>query len=557
MKRIVTLDVIRGSCIIVMVAVHVFAAIFDKSWVGTDEMSSKTLLDILFLLFVAYLGGMTGLFLMVSTIAHTITIREQLKEGRNLTEVMVRQLISGIMLLVFAFLVESTIGYHGFMGRMANYDPFGTQDFVSVLSNNLERIYYRGFHFMTLHTIAWSIIINTFVQWCLYKRSGISKLRRDTRIYVVLIVAVILLTPFAWKFAGMVVHGYPFETYPGSDRMVQYPLEGTSSPLDLLVLFFLGPLAGQTEPLFPFLFIAFIGAIIGMHLSRDRLPQDLCKKGISMGAYLILVGFFGLQLMWYLGLDSWTNLSRNAFSIQLLGAWMPMMLLTLGGQLVIVFLMLRLVEFRGITKGFAKWTKMIRMFGAVSLTIYTFHYLDALPRFLLDFVPGVDVFGSRDGLITTLMVMFIILIMWGLLLHYWAKIYFVLSVEWGFSKVLGAISRLMSHGPHKGTRDKERWYHVPKLDLFSRKEKVQWIEFVRDEPKGRRGRRDIGLSLALSIAGLFFLPFAVISYFISRDRMKKGWGDRRSRYALLLSKIGILVGVIKLLILSIAQNVVI
>jgi hypothetical protein len=39
-----------------MVGVHVFSAIFDKSWIGTEEMSSRTLLDIFFLLGLAYLG---------------------------------------------------------------------------------------------------------------------------------------------------------------------------------------------------------------------------------------------------------------------------------------------------------------------------------------------------------------------------------------------------------------------------------------------------------------------------------------------------------------------
>ncbi|MGA1792605.1 MAG: hypothetical protein ACMUHM_01505, partial [Thermoplasmatota archaeon] len=304
MKRVATLDFIRGLCIMGMAALHVFGRVYDSSWLGTDQMSDKSLLHITGLLSLAYFGGMAGLFLMVSATAHTLSIQGQLRKGKKLEGVIARQMAVGIVLLVFAFLAESTIGHHGFLGRMAYYDVSTGTSLMESVSANSARVLYRGFHFMTLHTIAWCIIINSAIQYFLYRKGGIEKVARNVKVYVGLSVLTILLTPLMWWFAGRVVPGYPFATYPGTDLMVQYPLAGQSGVLDYVKLFFLGPLAGQTEPLFPFMFISFIGAMAGIYLSMDRPPRYFPHIGMKVGGIMFLIGIVGIAFMWLTGLDS-------------------------------------------------------------------------------------------------------------------------------------------------------------------------------------------------------------------------------------------------------------
>ncbi|MGA1866492.1 MAG: hypothetical protein ACMUFK_03380 [Thermoplasmatota archaeon] len=555
LKRIVTLDVVRGSCILGMVALHVFSAIFDRSWIGTEEMANKTLLDIVFLLTLAYIGGMAGLFLMVSIISHTISIRHQIGSGKKLADVMVRQIMGGLLLLLFAFIVESAIGHYGFIGRMAYWDPLGDISFSTQVSENLPRLYYRGFHFMTLHTIAWSIIINSIVQWVMYRKGGFIKDKRNVGIFGILSLMVLILTPLAWWFAGTVVDGYPYATYPGTDRMVQYPLAGVTGLFDLVKLFFLGPLAGQTEPLFPFLSIAFIGSIIGIYLTQEKQPSGFCTRGIKTGITFLALGILGIFLVWELHFDSWTNFTRNPFDIMKLGIWLPVILFTTGGQIIVLFLLLRLVEFREASYRFAERTKILRRFGAVSLTIYTFQYIDAFPRFLLTLIPGVEVFGDRDGMITSIIVTIIVLGFWNVLLMLWSKVRFIGSAEWLFSVILSRLGKL-SFKRGESTLKKEKWYYVPRLDLFTGKNEVDWMDLSEKGIKEESEVRDSRLSYWLSIAGLVLMPLAVVSYFISRKLMEKEQCNRLSRLSQKISKLGIVIGVIKLLILAVTRNVV-
>ena len=67
---------------------------------------------------------------------------------------------------------------------------------------------------------------------------------------------------------------------------------------------------------------------------------------------------------------------------------------------------------------------------------------------------------------------------------------------------------------------------------------------------------DSKLSYRLSIAGLLFLPLAVLSYFLSRDLIVKGHDNRFSRLSFRVSRFGIGLGIFKLLMLAITRNIV-
>ncbi len=532
MKRMVSLDFIRGLCIIGMVALHAFGRIYDASWLGTDSMGGKSLLHILLLITIAYIGGMAGLFLMVSTISHTISMRDQIKAGKNINKVVARQLMAGFLLLAFAFLAESTIGHHGFLGRMAYFDPLGDASFTSALVDNSARVLYRGYHFMTLHTIAWSVIVNSIVQWFLYRKDGFKRISRNVKVYIGLIVLILVLTPLAWGLADMIVPGYPFATYTGTDLLVQYPLAGISTGLDHLTLFFLGPLAGQTEPLFPFLFISFIGAIIGMYLTMDRPPRYLPHNGMKIGGVMFFAGALGIALLWGLGLDSVGNLVEHTYEILRLPIWMPLLFLTTGGQLVFLMMVFRLVEYRGMALDLARRTVTIRRFAAVSLTIYTFQYLDSVPTFLMSLIPGVDVHGGKEGVFWTVMAVVAILGTWAILLKLWDKKGFRGSAEWSFAVVLRKINGLFTDR----RTSKGEWYVVEKLGLVSGQGNVDWLDLRPKKLFGPDRERDSRLALWLSAIGLIIFPVTLLAISVARKAEMEEGRNRFNRLSLRLSR---------------------
>jgi hypothetical protein len=528
-RRFATLDVLRGAAIVGMVFIHVLSRVYDYKWFGTDQMADRSLLLILFCFSLAYLGGMAGLFLMVSTISNTISMKRQLQDGKSLGKVMKNKLLAGVILLVFAFLVEAVLGPNGFLGKTLSWDPGSGTGFIENSRSMLPLLYWRGYHFMTLHMIAWALIINTLVMGILSVNGGYRKVSRNVKVYICLIILVILLTPMAWKLTDLIVPGYPFATYAGTDHMVQYPLWGTSSAIDHVVLFFLGPLGGQTEPLFPFLAVAFIGSIIGLGLTRDRPSPEVANKGIKMGLVMFVLGGLWIPLMYHLGLDSFSNLVDNTFIILKLPIWLPILLLITGGNLLIVSLCLRLVEFRGKAKAFARRMTFFRRFGIVSLTVFTFQYFDMLPRYILTIIPGMDVVGGRVSMPLSFLTIGVVLISWDMVLRLWKKVDYRGSVEWTMGVMIRKITKLRSQDLP--------WHALPKLRIMSDVRNVEWIEL---EPVKRPRIYDSRLSFILSIFGLFFFPLSFISLRLSRYARKIEGINNYNRMALKLSWAGII-----------------
>lgn len=538
MKRVATLDFIRGLSIIGMAGLHVFGRVYDSSWMGTDAMSDRSLLHIVFLLSLAYFGGMAGLFLMVSIISHTISIQGQLKKGQKIEGVILRQLMAGALLLLFAFMVEAVIGHHGFIGRMAYFDPFGSSSFMEAASSNSSRILYRGYHFMTLHTIAWSVIINSIIQYFLYRKGGISKVARNVKVYIGLTVAVVLLTPFAWMFAEWLVPGYPFATHPGTNLMVQYPLAGTSGLLDYVKLFLLGPLAGQTEPLFPFLFISFIGAVVGIFLSMDRPPKYLPHKGMKIGGVMVLAGILGVAFMWLTGIDSVGNLIDNTYLVLRLNIWFPVLLLTTGGQLVFLMMALRLVEYRGAAAEFAKKTTFFRRFAMVSLTIYTFQYIDAIPLNIIRCFTGVNVVTGKTGLFLSVLAMVSSILTWHFLLLLWERKDFKGSAEWSFAVILKGALRPFSRKRRTSERSL-KWHEVTKMKVLSDWDNVDWLSVIPENPKGLDRFRDSILSTYLAFIGLIILPLSFLAHSVATKARETEGENRFNQLSLRVSRWGL------------------
>ena len=334
----------------------------------------------------------------------------------------------------------------------------------------------------------------------------------------------------------MVVAGYPFGTYPGTDLMVQYPLAGHSGVLDYVKLFFLGPLAGQTEPLFPFLFISFIGAIAGIYLSMNRPPRYFPHIGMKIGGIMFFIGIAGIAFMWLTGLDSVQNLIDNTYQILRLKIWFPLLLLTTGGQLVFLMMAIRLVEYRGVGAEFARRTTFFRRFGAVSLTIYTFQYLDAVPLNIISLFPGINVLTGREGLFWAVLAVVGSILTWHFVLLLWERKDFKGSAEWSFAVILAQLQRLFSRRSAPSTL---KWHEVPKLKLTLDDVKVEWLSVVPKNPRGLDRFRDSILSTYLAFIGLVIFPLSILAHSVAKRARETEGENRFNRLSLKVSRWGL------------------
>jgi len=271
MKRYASIDFLRGLAIFLMVFVHTL-----MRWVWRDpiysHMENYSLFVIIFLLGTLFLGGWCGLFLMVSATGNILSMYNGF-ERNSVKDTVIKQIIGGILLLGAAILTESTTGYGGYLGNLVLGNP-----------EKWTLIFYKGYHFETIHAIAWCVILNGITQGILSRSEGWKKINRNITIYIMLILIIVALTPSVWNFAQRVIPGYPdakrsfiWEIFGKSipvTEIVQYGFLFHDSVWDLTIRFFLDPLAGQVEPVFPFLAVSYVGSIIGLFLIRKQKEMD-------------------------------------------------------------------------------------------------------------------------------------------------------------------------------------------------------------------------------------------------------------------------------------------
>lgn len=550
-QRFVTIDFLRGVAIFLMLFLHTLMRVYDRSWVGTPAMANASLSLILFLVLCVSLGGWCGFFLLISSIGNTISMQKQMDKGKPLSEILARQLLGGVLLLFFAVLTESTIGYHGYLGSKAgSIDQFVLGNFVSL--TDLSLIFYRGYHMETIHAVAWCVIINGAIHTLLSRKSGKDKIRRNQLIYLGLTVVVIVITPYIWDLAAWIVEGYPFGRYEGSGRLVQYPLEGTSTLGDYIKLFFLMPLAGHPEPLFPFLAVSFLGSMFGLELIKEKPSKKFVNIGLILSVFFTIAGFIGLGWIIAGDLGKAGLLLAETWNIpKLENMWVWWFFVVTGSQVFVTLLFLRLVEFRGKTVPFAKATLYFRRYGIVAFSIYNYQFIDVFPRYFLGLILGVDLLHTGASGPLSVIVVIGVFITWSLVLRLWEKVHFIGGLEWfigSFSSVLLG-KKKVSSSDEKMTQDpKMSSPFLQGLNTEKLLYQVQWVEIRTYEDIDHSHAEDSKLALCIAIIGLVIPVFAYFSIDILIDSRKSESTNIVWKIALILSIfdvflfIGLLIG---------------
>lgn len=448
-RRIATLDACRGVAIFLMTFFHSFYHVVNYDAIAEDPNRlleyPKIVLGLLG--FLLYIGTWNTFFLLVSSAVNTFIMARSVSRGANLKILLWKRVITGFVLLFVDHLIEG-FGYWGLLG-----EGIRTGDWT-----NTDKIWHPFFMIQTLEMIAWGIIFTSIINYFLLRREGYERRGRNIKLYLVLTLIVLLLTPMVHSWVDSKPWSLPedlsenpdlFDTAGWPDIRIQI-FNGSFSTWLLVIL------AGDFEPLFPCLSTAFVGAILGLFLANPGSSRKFFRFGffavaasLATGITLILAGM------------KFSAFHRPALTNHLL---------QLGGQLFAVLLPLRLVEFRGRAQRAAntRFIRFMRRWAMVALSVYALEIFDIFPEWTLNLllgkISGLNFFErifTFDQIPLALAVAVYSVIWYYGLLLVWGKIDYKGSFEWLLIQIQGLVSKQKSQ----------------RLNVELMLKKVEWMNF--------------------------------------------------------------------------------
>lgn len=517
-KRFASLDFLRGLAIFIMLVLHIISDTLDIDSL-VNNLSEIQLFQVILLVVLPFFGGLAGLFLIISAIGNMISMQKQLKNGAKWKDLMFRQITTGSLLLFFAMLSESILGYHGTLG-----DVFLHLNDLS--AGTYDQVLWRFLFFETVHTIAWCIILNGIIHALLTKNKRWQNTQQLMLTYVILAIGVLVLTPVMWLLAETIIPGYPYAIDPITSKAVQFGVIGQTSFGNIVLRFFLGPLAAQWEPVFPYFAASFLGSIFGIYISQDKkeINPSFLKKFLQISLLMFIVGTIGVFLNVFLvinnnGLDTGLSLylliSEHRYwtsnhGVPILG-WLFQFLSLNGFSLLLIGTTFRLVEFRGEGKNLADRTKFIRRLGFIPFTIYTMQWMYNLFYFFVSALWGAPY--NRLPWRGTLLILALTLLAFHVLTIAWEKVGYIGSLKWIIVFIRRKIVR----------KEKEdhnmQWWENGILDVQGTFYNVEWLDLIVQE-KEQDTKPESTLAFKLSRLGFIFFPFSFIGYFLAKNAKK-------------------------------------
>ncbi|MFX0101735.1 MAG: hypothetical protein ACFFCS_19375 [Candidatus Hodarchaeota archaeon] len=555
MRRYASIDFLRGMAIVLMLFLHIAHDLVDMDFL-MNNLNNIPSINVLTLVMMSFLGGLAGLFLIVSAIGNMISIMRFLQAGKPVKDLIIRQVAGGVLLLIFAVLSEGVIGYHGAFGEifnnLNNIPDYMANSFIPNLSKS-------GFRFETIHTIAWCIILNGIVQGILVKLYGFEQHKKIIKAYIILAIAVLVATPFIWEGLFQALGpGFPYGESPfgNGEPDIRY-----ASFVEIITVFFANVLAGRPEPCFPYLAASFFGSIIGIVLSlpREKIPRNFPKKVLQIGFVMFLVGIVGVvvnialmmeynpsgALELYARLSDhriWVNNAMVASDnpmepvfagipsyLPVLG-WLFQFLMLNGVSLAAIMTIVRLVEFRGNGKNFAAKTTFIRRFGFVAFTIYTIQFVYFIVKFIITSVFYGQPYDPMDwgG---TFIAMFLAYAMFHLIMIAWEKANYIGSIEW----MIGTIAAYVIPGRKKEVP----WYRKGELDVKNAFYEAEWLNVVEKDEIQHDKMEESKLAYYFSGWGFLFPPLSMVCLALSKKAEKQEKVNKFNKGAKITSIIGI------------------
>ncbi len=326
---------------------------------------------------------------------------------------------------------------------------------------------------------------------------------------------------------------------------------GQSSFGDYILRFILSPIAGHPEPMFPFVAVSFIGSIVGIWLTSEKPSKKFLKNGIIISIILEIAGLIGLIIMFANGFQDFDSFIDGTWNIHALSAWFPYFVLFTANQLLSILIMIRLVEFRGISKTFAEKTKHFRRFGFVALTVYNYQYISLIPRYILSIFPNIDGVtpNSLNGFLP-IVVLLSTFVLWEVILRLWEKIDYVGSFEWFIAEASNKILHKSNNQKEIASEQREikKWWQTPRLNPKKQFYEVDWIDLKQSD------LNDSKLALNISLLGLIVFPFLFVGLKLAKTSKKNEGKNNYNASAKIISIVGISLFIIVFITLSLLKG---
>jgi len=423
MRRIISLDFLRGLAIFCMIGVHV---VLNTSWWAQAGNTGAILsmgyaMEIVFIL-VFLFSSFRAFFLIISMTVHSYGMNGALAKGQNPRTVLVKQVVFGIMLYLVGELGVGMIDNWGVLSQSMQAGSWIWGDLAHFLQ------------FETLQSIALSIIIVSIIYYLLVTYGGVQKVKRNVTILAIIGIAFVVLETPIQMALNAAYGGYYYSAVPGVPFPAGTQLSNAqyiySSAGQFLLKLLLAAIGGKEQPLFPFMGAACLGAIIGIYLSQPKVPKNLPNKGYLLGVLLIAGGVVILVIRILM-----KNFDNADIAFTPHETWL--FLILIGMETLCYMFILKHVEFspKADMKKFMKYTRWLRRWSMVALSLFVYEiYVEWPIRLIFQAITGPSMNflgrGLITGLVPELLLMAAIWIVWDVLLRLWEKVKFVGSWEW-------------------------------------------------------------------------------------------------------------------------------
>ncbi|MHA1109675.1 MAG: hypothetical protein ACTSRE_01130 [Promethearchaeota archaeon] len=415
MKRIQSLDVLRGICMLFLVVMHTFMKV---GWhnIGNvlENMSDYPWYVLAPLGIFSFIATWRGLFMLISGVGSIYGFQKAIQQGKSPHIILLKQLLWAFVLFIQGMAIQVFWNPYTGLYRMllGIVDP---NEFFGHLrwSDAVE-------------TIAISIAISSIIQYFLCLGKKRDKYWISITVYLALTIAILVSYTF-------VVNSILNATEFTEVSQIKY---GTINNFrDRIRLLGLALLIGEQQPLFPHIAAFFLGNAFGIALTRPELNKKwFLRIGILVGLIIVIAAFFvGFYVEHF---EIVTTVVPNQWYF----------LACLGIQTWFFVLFMHLFDFSKKAQKRVKNTKIIRKAGILSLTIFSLQSIDFIPRFILtglssafssvyetgtavDFLSNSGSFGIGASLLAS----FVVLFFWIGIITLWEKINFALSFDWIFT----------------------------------------------------------------------------------------------------------------------------
>ncbi|UJG43911.1 MAG: heparan-alpha-glucosaminide N-acetyltransferase domain-containing protein [Candidatus Heimdallarchaeum endolithica] len=409
-KRIISIDALRGGAVVGMILVHSLMCIYDYTWISKNPVviSSLPLWLIVIIAIVGYLGMWISFFIFLSSIVNSYNMTIKTTKTKKPWKQLKNQLFAGFTILFVSYLREACIGYYGIFGHIIRNGKVAS---FSILVNAL-------YVMKPLSAIGWSIIIGSLIHAILLMNDGYKKRYRNLIFYLLLFIIAISITPSIYNWGVKVA----------STEKINFGY--------ILASFISGTVGGDTDPLLPYLGTVFVGNSIGMFLAQKEPPKRLPLIGSLFAFFLAIVSI--IMILFGIAVNFPNTIFRKPPEV-------PIYLFLLSGQIGLTMLLLRLVEYKGKMVKFGNnWIiKKFRLWSMVSLTLFVLDLYEFVPRafltlilipFKIDLLND-NIFTGITGFYYAISVAVFNVLWFHFTLKLWSRYNFLGSFEWMIIKL--------------------------------------------------------------------------------------------------------------------------